>query len=260
MKFYGDYHLHTTYSDGNQDIEAVVKEAKQKGLEEVAITDHGPSVLVIGVKNEDIYYQIKDEIDEINLSQNEVKVYWGAEGNIRGLDGELDIPPALVQEMDIVIAGLHPYTCPSSAGDGYHLFVRNSLRHLGKGFKEKAVNNNTKACVAAVYNNPGLDILSHPGLFFDIDYEEVARACSKKGVFFEINCGHKHPALSDIIKVSKAGALFIINSDAHFSETVGDLGYGIYAVQKAGIDPDKVVNREDGGGFLCWKKEKKKYT
>lgn len=255
MRFYGDYHVHSSYSDGEQNIAEVVEEAKKKGLKEVAITDHGPSVLVIGVKDEEVYYKIRDEIEEINLREEEVQVYLGAEANICGLGGELDIPPFILEEMDVVIAGLHPYTYPASLKDGLQLWVRNSLRHLGKGFREKAISNNTKACIEALYNNPGIDILSHPGLFFEVDYEEVARACSKTGVLFEINCGHKHPALSDIIKVDKAGACFIINSDAHFKETVGDLRYGAYVVERAGLAPDKVANLEEGGGILCCKRK-----
>lgn len=256
MRFYGDYHVHTSYSDGKQELEEAVEEAKKKGLKEVAITEHGPSVMVIGVKDEQVYYQIKERIAGINSRQEEVTVYLGAEANICGMGGEIDISPSLMEELDVAIAGLHPYTYPASLKDGFELQVKNSLRHLGKGFREQAINNNTKACIEALYNNPGLDILSHPGLFFEVDYGEVGKACSKTGTLFEINCGHKHPSLSDIIKVKQAGACFIINSDAHFKDTVGDLDYGAYVIEKAGLAPDTVANLEEGGG-ISWVKKKR---
>ncbi|SHG53410.1 putative hydrolase [Thermosyntropha lipolytica DSM 11003] len=248
--------MHTSYSDGKQDIEEAVKGAKEKGLKEVAITEHGPAVMVIGVEEEEVYYQIKDQIARINESGDEVKVYLGAEANICGMNGELDLSPHLREELDVLIAGLHPYTYPSSLKDGWELQGKNMLRHLGKGFRARAINNNTKACVEALYNHPGLDILAHPGLFFEVDYEEVARACSKTGTLFEINCGHKHPPLSDIIKVNKVGACFIINSDAHFKDTVGDLAYGAYVVEKAGLAPNAVANLDEGGG-ISWIKKKR---
>ena len=37
---YADLHMHTNYSDGDYDIEDVIKMAKESGLETIAITDH----------------------------------------------------------------------------------------------------------------------------------------------------------------------------------------------------------------------------
>ena len=45
MKFIGDYHLHTRVSDGRSDISDYVKAAKEKGLDEIVISDHSFSTL-----------------------------------------------------------------------------------------------------------------------------------------------------------------------------------------------------------------------
>jgi len=249
MKFYGDYHTHSRYSDGRQSITEIALAAEQRGLKEVAVTDHGPDVAVIGVKHERHYLQIKDEVKAINeAGQFAVEMFVGAEANIRDLEGSLDISYNIIKELDLLIAGLHPYTLPASIDDGIKIWLQNSLRHLGKAQQEKAKNANTKASCEALYRNPEVEILAHPGLFFEVEMEEIARACIKNEVLFEINCGHEHPVLSDIIKAERIGVDFIIDSDAHFPETVGELSYGEYIVNRLGIDSARVINGWDGGG------------
>lgn len=256
MQLYGDYHTHCHRSDGRQSEEEIIKAARKRGLKEVAITDHGPLAAVIGVSDANEYLKLRDKLDAITANYSDIKVLLGAEANIRDLEGTLDLPPEIIAKLDILIAGLHPYTLPTSIKDGWAVFVQNSLRHLGRGQKEKAINNNTKATVEVVYQNPQLDILSHPGLFFTVDTVEVARACVAKDVLFEINCAHEHPDISAIIEADRVGVDFIINSDAHFQETVGNLDYGVKLVEKLRITPEQVSNRRQGGGYKQWRKKK----
>ncbi len=260
MKFYGDYHTHSRHSDGRQSVEDIVNAAINKGLKEVAITDHGPLAAVIGVKSADDYSRIKQEIEDLSDQQSDLSVLIGAEANIRDMEGTLDIDAELIEELDILIAGLHPYTLPTTIKDGWDIMVQNSLRHLGRKFRDKAVTANTKAAVEVIYQNPELDILSHPGLFFKVDIEEVARACIKNDVLFEINCGHKHPPISDIIEANRVGVDFIINSDSHFPNTVGNLDYGSWVVDRLGIDEGKIANNRSGGGYKKWSKKLKYYA
>lgn len=260
IEFYGDYHTHSRHSDGRQTVEELVAAARKKGLKEVAITDHGPLAAVIGVKNAGVYLDLRKTITELNAEADNPRIYLGAEANIRDRDGTLDIPQEVIAELDILIAGLHPYTLPTSVDEGIGLFAQNSLRHLGKSQRQKAINANTEAIVEVLYKNPEVDILSHPGLFFNVDIEEVARACVENEVLFEINCGHGQPGISDIIKADKVGVQFIINSDAHFQNTVGDLHYGLMAVEKLGIDKERVVNLDGKRGYSGWCKKLRDYT
>ena len=63
MKF--DWHTHTTYSHGKGSVEDNVLEARRKGLESVAITDHGPGHFGYGFRRKDIPAMRRD-IDEMN--------------------------------------------------------------------------------------------------------------------------------------------------------------------------------------------------
>ncbi|CQB51980.1 PHP, C-terminal [Syntrophomonas zehnderi OL-4] len=248
MNFFGDYHTHSRYSDGLQSVEDIVRAAQRRGLKEVAVTDHGPDMLLIGIKNADRYLKLKEELKVLNDSgQYGVKVLLGAEANILDLKGTLDIPDNIARQMDILIAGLHPYTRPASLDDGLKIWVQNSLRHMGKRQKEKAKNANTKASCEALYNNPEINILSHPGLVFAVDIKEVAHACVKNDVWFEINCAHKYPLISDIIEAEQTGVDFIVNSDAHYPASVGQLSYGEYIIKRLHLDPQRVANSWDEG-------------
>jgi putative hydrolase len=254
MEVYGDYHTHSCNSDGRQTIEEIVAAARKQGLKEVAITDHGPLAAVIGVKNAAVYLDLRKTINEINDQYGSPQVLLGAEANIRDREGTLDIPDEVIDQLDILIAGLHPYTLPTSVNEGIGLFAQNSLRHLGKNQRQKAIQANTEAIVEVLNKNPEIDILSHPGLFFNVDIKEVARACLKNEVLFEINCGHDQPGISDIMKAEQVGAYFVINSDSHFQNTVGYLEYGIQAVRKLGIEK-RVVNLAGDRGYSRWCKK-----
>lgn len=257
MEVYGDYHTHCRNSDGRQTVEQIVQAASRRGLKEVGITDHGPLAAVIGVKNAGVYLELKHRADEFNAAGHDIKLLVGAEANIRDRQGTLDLPAGVIDELDLLIAGLHPYTLPTSVQEGYELYARNSMRHLGQGQRQKAIAANTEATVEALNNNPQIDILSHPGLFFTVDIEEVARACIENDVLFEINCGHEHPSVSDIMKAKALGVRFIISSDAHFENSVGELHYGLGIVESFGIEPNRVVNLGKGGGHIEWCKKKK---
>ena len=255
MQFYGDYHTHSRNSDGRQSIRKIVEAARDRGLSEIAITDHGPLAAVIGVKSAEQYLYMREEIEGLKVLYPDIKILLGAEANIRDLHGTLDIPDKILQQLDVVIAGLHPYTLPTSLQDGRDIFLQNSMRHLGRKQRELARNANTRATVQTIVRHPELDVISHPGLFFEVDIEEVTRACIEHQVLFEINCGHEHPKVSDIMKAQRLGAHFIINSDSHFHSTVGDLQYGSSMVKKLEIDEFQVVNRKGGGGWSHWAKK-----
>ncbi|MGE5417543.1 MAG: PHP domain-containing protein [Acidobacteriota bacterium] len=243
MEFYGDYHIHSNYSDGQESVKQIAEAARMQGLVEVAITDHGPAVLFSGVNNRSIYQQVIEEIKK--LEDPSVSVLSGAEANIIDPGGMLDIPSDIYNDLDVLICGLHPNTIPRRSKASYSMFARNYMRRLGTD-RNKAINTNTKAVAGALDSNP-VDILSHPGLYFKVDMTEVARACVRNDVKFEINCGHQHPNLDDIKTANQLGVEFIVNSDAHHCWTVGKLQYGAEVIEKLNLPMERIYNCKVGG-------------
>lgn len=245
LDFFGDYHNHSRYSDGKERIIDIVDAAASRGLCEVAITDHGPNVIGSGVRSIESYRRVLDQVG--SLDDPPVRVLVGAEANILDLDGTLDIPVDLYMDLDVLICGLHPFTMPRTLTNGLKLFGPNYMRFVSGQMRRKAREINTRAVVAALENNP-IDILAHPGLFFEVDIEEVARACVRNDVLFEINCGHHFPDVSRLLAANQAGVDFIVNSDSHFYDTVGVLDYGAEVLERIGVEPERIFNCRTGGG------------
>ena len=80
MIIYGDYHTHTTYSHGKGSILDNAIVAKNKGLKEIAITDHGFSHRVFGVDRK----AVENIIVDIRKAKEAtgVNVIFGIEENL----------------------------------------------------------------------------------------------------------------------------------------------------------------------------------
>ena len=78
MKYYGDYHTHSRYSDGREQVESIAEAARWRGLSEVAVTDHGPRLLVLGVDGLSRYERSSRRLC---LNIPEVRVLAGAEAS-----------------------------------------------------------------------------------------------------------------------------------------------------------------------------------
>lgn len=224
MEFFADYHMHTRYSDGRATVDEMAAAAGRCGLVQAAITDHGPDLIRIGVKNASVYSQIGDEVRELNGRQAKTAVLTGAEANVTSLDGSIDLPRDVCRRLDLLIVGLHPYVVPDTVGDGLALILNNRLARLVPSLRERVRTDNTKALIAAIRKHRP-DIISHPGLAMPVDVREVAAACARYGTAFEINCGHRFPGLDELIAASRERPDFVVNSDAHYPDSVGDLAY-----------------------------------
>ena len=60
-----DFHTHTRYSHGKGSIEDNVLAARRKGLEKIAITDHGFRHIRIGIKPNDVD-KMREEVQRLN--------------------------------------------------------------------------------------------------------------------------------------------------------------------------------------------------
>ena len=75
MEYFGDYHTHSRHSDGKEPVDSIADAARKRGLSEVAVTDHGPNVLVSGVDSLESYQRLLQEIECLEIS--EVRVLAG---------------------------------------------------------------------------------------------------------------------------------------------------------------------------------------
>lgn len=241
MQLFADYHLHSHYSDGRATIRQLAEAALAKGLESIIICDHGPNNIGVGVKSAGTFLEAKEEAQKIARDFPELELKVGAEANVIGLDGEIDVPDEVYRQLDWLVVGLHPYIRPADLRTGWSYVLGNQFHTLTEARREKCIRRNTKALCEAIRRHKP-DVVAHPGLGVPVDIEEVARVCTETNTAFEINTGHRYQQVIDIIRAANTGVKFAVNSDAHFTDTVGDFAYGIALLQQAKIPPEQVIN------------------
>ncbi len=241
MKLYADYHTHTNYSDGRGTPAQNIEAAAGRGLAEVAITDHGPKGIGIGVAGPETFLTIKEEVAGLAGLFPNITALVGAEAAVISSDGRLDLPKDIITQLDLLIAGLHPYYLPDKLGEALLYTLPNLAARFNRSAREKMRSANTKAMIETIHNYP-VDIISHPDLMLPVDVDELARSCAGKETALEVNTGHHYNKEEIVCAAARWGARLAINSDAHFPETVGELASGLALVEKLRFPAEMVIN------------------
>lgn len=205
-----DTHIHSIASGhAFSTIYEIAREAQVRGLELIAITDHGPSMK--GAPHAE-YFNMGSRVPKRLF---DIDILFGCEANIISDNGDIDLNDDIISGLDILLVGFHEFT-------GY----------LG-GSKEK----NTRVLMKAIEKNE-IDIITHPYRpQFPICVEEIACIAAEKNVVLEIN----NAFLSSLFKntdsdsimeiknmvkyIKKYDGKAIIGSDAHIQNEVGDDTY-----------------------------------
>lgn len=241
MKLIADYHTHTTYSDGRGTPAQNIEAAAGRGLAAVAITDHGPKGIGIGVAGPETFLKIKEEVAGLAGLIPEITVLVGAEAAVISSDGRLDLPMDIINKLDLLIAGLHPYYMPEKFEEALLYTLPNLAARFNRSAREKMRSVNTKALVDTIHSYP-VNIISHPDLMLPVDVDELARACAGKETALEVNTGHHYNKEEIVRSAARRGARLAINSDAHYPESVGDLASGLELVERLRFPAEMVIN------------------
>lgn len=235
-----DYHTHTRYSHGKGYIEDNVLAARKKGLEKIAITDHGFAHIGFGIRYSDVD-KMREEVKRLNEKYLDIEILLGVEANLIGLDGTIDIPDEYINKFDIILMGFHKGAMPKSFNDALKLYAGNLVSGILPLDKEKIRRQNTLAMIGAIEKYP-IAIITHPGAKIDIDTKLLAQHAAKRNVALEINASHGFMTVEYVKIALKEGAKFVISSDAHHPSRVGDFKRAIDIALAAGLNPEKIIN------------------
>ena len=223
-KIKGDFHVHTVWSDGSNTIEEMAEAAKQLNYEYIAICDHARGLQIVRSLSEgDISKQLQ-EIEHINRKMEVFTVLSGIELNIDAR-GQLDIRNAVLQDLDIVIASVH------------------------SGFKQEE-RKMTERVLKAIHNDY-VNILGHPtGRIINrrsplnLNLLKVFETASELGVFMEINAFPDRLDLSDVncFTARDHNIQFSIGTDAHNSEQLKFMEFGISTARRGWLESKQIVN------------------
>jgi len=238
----GVFHVHTTYSDGINTLEEIVRHCVELGYEYVGITDHSQSAYYAGGLSEEDLEQQREEIEALREEYPQVAIFCGVESDIRA-DGSLDYPDQVLEKLDFVIASVH---------SGLKMEQSKMTERLLKAL-----------------SHPLVTMLGHPTnrllLGRDsspMELEKVFRAASENGVILELNAS---PARLDLDwrylkKIKEMGLKVSINPDAHRLESFDDTNHGVAIARKGWLERSDVFNTRTRGEverhFLNRKKDK----
>ena len=247
MKCTGDFHTHSEYSHGKGKLRENIEVAISKGLKELAITDHGPQTwnfIRLGVKNAEELLKIAEKIKLLQLEYPEIKLYSGVEANIINRDGELDVPGWVLEQLDITAVGYHLLIFPVNLHSAKEIIIDNRFTYkFFPGKRDEIRQHNTEALIKTIQNYK-IDFITHPGYGVDIDTYELARVCAEENTYLEINARHGELTEGFVKAAAETDVKFIINSDAHSPEQVGEQEAGLKIVERLNLSKKRIINVE----------------
>ena len=235
-----DYHTHSRYSrwyHASGSIDQMAAAAKQKGLKEIAITDHGPKHIAFGIKPKNFVKAKKECIAASN--KYGINVYMGCESNIIGQDGTIDVTEEQQDHLDILLMGYHKGTkCD------FIKYRRKKTRN-----SPQQIQKNTEAYINAI-NKHNIAIITHINEYIRVDTLAVAKAAAAKGTIIELNSKHLKLTEDDVVALLESGVNFVLSSDAHSTRRVADVESCIQFANKYNIPPERIKNINQKLNFL----------
>ncbi len=219
----GDLHLHSTYSDGRHSILEMAQQAQDLNYQYLAITDHSQSLKIASGLSPQ---QMQTKLTEIKTVQKQLQIQllMGTEVDILA-DGSLDYSEKELSICDIVVASIH--------------------QGLEKDYQAR---------ILKAIENPHVTIIGHlTGKEYgkrealELEFATIFKACQQNNVALEINC---QPRRFDINwklahQAHKHGCLFSINTDAHSTQQLNNMHFGVKIANQAMIPKKQIINTWD---------------
>ncbi len=232
-----DFHAHTLFSGcGIHTHIEMLTRARDLGMSALALTDHGREC---GGRIPSTFF------DRLRNPVPGIRMLKGIEANLRGLDGEIDVPPMALPHLDLVLLGIHGNTESGLDASVY-----------------------TAALIAAMERNPCVDMLSHlhPSAHA-VDVPEVVRTAKRHGIVVELNNSklllkRADPAeVRELVRICKSEQCRIaLGSDAHALNEVGRDEHARALLQSESFPAHLLVNHttEQAYAFIEERRARKK--
>jgi DNA polymerase (family 10) len=223
----GDLHMHTDATDGRDTIRQMAEAALARGLKYIAITDHSKNLAMTnGLDDKRAVAHIKS-IRKVDAEmKGKICVLAGIEVDILA-DGDLDLDDETLAQMDIVVASVHS--------------------HFSQPVEEMT------ARVLRAIENPHVRILGHPTgrkvlgrEGYTIYIDTILKRAAELGVAVEHNANPARADLNDLnLRIAKQyGCKIVVDTDAHSTEELDQMRYGITQLRRAWLTPADILNTE----------------
>jgi DNA polymerase (family 10) len=227
----GDLHMHTTETDGKDDIRTMALAAREAGLEYIAITDHSQALAMANGLDERRALEHAARIRAVDAEDLGIRLLAGIECDIKA-DGSLDLADDCLAALDIVIVSVH---------SAFSLDRQEMTDRLLRAIEHPHVD--------VLGHATGRKILRRPA--YAVDMDAVAEAAARTGVAIEINCQVDRLDVNDAhAKLARdRGARLTVSTDAHSKSAFGRLRWGVMVARRAWLQPADVLNTQPFDGF-----------
>ena len=230
----GMLHLHSTYSDGADSLEAMALAVQARGFEYMGIADHSQTAAYAGGLSVDAVRRQWEEIDQLNEKLAPFRIFKGIESDILA-DGSLDYDDDLLAQFEYVVVSVHSQF--NLDRDKMTARIIRAIEH---------------PCSTVVGHLTGRLLLEREG--YEIDIDRIIEAAAQSGVAIEINA---HPARLDIDwrhlkKAREHGVRIAVNTDAHSISGLDNLSYGIGSARKGWLSATDIVNSLNSQAIADW--------
>ncbi|MDY6762028.1 MAG: DNA polymerase/3'-5' exonuclease PolX [Candidatus Nanohaloarchaea archaeon] len=213
----GDLQMHTMWSDGRGSVREMAEAAAERGHEYILVTDHGPSIAVTtGIETVEGLEEQREDIDAVD-DELDVEVLQGIEADVTS-EG-LDIPQAMVDAVDLVVASIHNVPVDPTES-------------VVRAFDDDA----------DIWGHP-TNRKIHEREPVELDLDRVMAAAAENDVAVEINA---QPNRLDLdwqhVKEYREKVKFVVSTDAHRPQELGFMHLGVAQARRGWLEPGDVLN------------------
>lgn len=230
----GILHVHSTWSDGMDDLRSLAFACRERGFEYLGITDHSRTAAYAGGLSVERVQAQWAEIDRLNTELAPFVILKGIESDIL-IDGSLDYPDEILHGFDFVIASVH---------SGFSMTEAQATDRLIKAVQHPATQ---------ILGHPtGRLLLKRHG--YPIDHKAVIDACAACETAIELNCNPYRMDLDWlwIDYAQKCGVPISINPDAHRIYELDYLREGVLVARRGGLLKTSTLNTWSAAQLKAW--------
>lgn len=236
MEIFGDFHTHTTDSDGRGSVAKNLAKAIGRNLKYLSISDHGFTSIILHNSKKKLARQAV-EIDRLN-EISPVKIFKSLEANLIGYDGKLDVDEETLKKLDVVMFGFHRFINPRHDGQYFEFCIKNG--YMSEAVRRELEPKCTAAYLKVIETYP-IDTICHPLSRTIIDVKRICEAAVVNNCYLELNEKHIHSLENDIDAALKTKVKFIMGSDAHRVKDVGKFTRVREFIERHNIPFERIV-------------------
>ena len=220
----GDFHNHSSHTDGADTLEAMARAAQKMGWDWVALGDHSRSLRVAnGLSIEALRASFK-ELAAVQKKVKGIALLRSMEVDILA-DGRLDYPDEVLAEIDVVIGSVHSGFTQTEAAMTERIIkaIRNPRLHIVGHLSGRLLNRREA---------------------YQIDTEAALAAAAKTGTALEINGQPQRQDLLDVHahRAKELGCPLAVTTDAHSAAQFQYMALAVTIARRAWLTKEDLLN------------------